>query len=82
VEGRAEVSDIYGDRADFRKRQPGDPGKAPRRSRIIVHGDPTVPVAGSRTMVAKLKELGIDHSASKSPVDCTATWSVRTWRRS
>ena len=36
---------------------------------IIVHGDadPTVPVAGSRTMVAKLKELGIDHKYIEVP---------------
>ena len=36
---------------------------------IIVHGDadPTVPVSGSRTMVAKLKELGIEHKYIEVP---------------
>ena len=36
---------------------------------IIVHGDadPTVPVTGSRTMVAKLKELGIEHKYIEVP---------------
>ena len=36
---------------------------------IIVHGDadPTVPVGGSRTMVAKLKELGIEHKYIEVP---------------
>jgi predicted peptidase len=30
---------------------------------FVVHGDadPTVPVAGSRTMVAEMKRLGVDH---------------------
>jgi poly(3-hydroxybutyrate) depolymerase len=36
---------------------------------IIVHGDadPTVAVAGSRTMVAKLKELGVEHRYIEVP---------------
>ena len=36
---------------------------------IIVHGDadPTVSVSGSRTMVAKLKELGIEHKYIEVP---------------
>jgi poly(3-hydroxybutyrate) depolymerase len=36
---------------------------------IIVHGDadPTVNVAGSRTMVAKLKELGVEHKYIEVP---------------
>jgi poly(3-hydroxybutyrate) depolymerase len=36
---------------------------------IIVHGDadPTVPVAGSRNMVAKLKELGTEHTYIEVP---------------
>jgi poly(3-hydroxybutyrate) depolymerase len=36
---------------------------------IIVHGDadPTVPVAGSRNMVAKLKELGTEHKYIEVP---------------
>jgi poly(3-hydroxybutyrate) depolymerase len=36
---------------------------------IIVHGDadPTVAVAGSRTMVAKLKELGVEHKYIEVP---------------
>jgi len=36
---------------------------------IIVHGDadPTVPVSGSRTMVAKLKELGVEHKYIEVP---------------
>jgi poly(3-hydroxybutyrate) depolymerase len=36
---------------------------------IIVHGDadPTVPVTGSRTMVAKLKELGVEHQYVEVP---------------
>jgi poly(3-hydroxybutyrate) depolymerase len=36
---------------------------------IIVHGDndPTVPVTGSRTMVAKMKELGIEHRYIEVP---------------
>jgi len=36
---------------------------------IIVHGDadPTVNVAGSRTMVAKLKELGVEHRYIEVP---------------
>ena len=36
---------------------------------IIVHGDadPTVPVAGSRAMVAKLKELGTEHKYIEVP---------------
>jgi len=36
---------------------------------IIVHGDadPTVPVAGSRNMVAKLKALGTEHTYIEVP---------------
>jgi poly(3-hydroxybutyrate) depolymerase len=36
---------------------------------IIIHGDadPTVPVNGSRTMVAKLKELGVEHKYIEVP---------------
>jgi len=36
---------------------------------IVVHGDndPTVPVNGSRTMVAKLKELGVDYKYIEVP---------------
>ena len=36
---------------------------------IVVHGDadPTVPVTGSRTMVAKLKELGVEHKYVEVP---------------
>jgi poly(3-hydroxybutyrate) depolymerase len=36
---------------------------------IIVHGDadPTVPVSGSRTMVAKLKALGVEHTYIEVP---------------
>jgi len=36
---------------------------------IIVHGDadPTVNVSGSRTMVAKLKELGVEHKYIEVP---------------
>jgi predicted peptidase len=36
---------------------------------IVVHGDndPTVPVNGSRTMVAKLKELGVEHRYIEVP---------------
>ena len=36
---------------------------------IVVHGDndPTVNVAGSRTMVAKLKELGVEHTYIEVP---------------
>jgi poly(3-hydroxybutyrate) depolymerase len=36
---------------------------------IVVHGDadPTVPVTGSRNMVAKLKELGIEHKYIEVP---------------
>ena len=36
---------------------------------IIVHGDadPTVPVSGSRAMVAKLKELGVEHKYIEVP---------------
>ena len=36
---------------------------------IIVHGDadPTVPVTGSRTMVATLKELGVEHKYIEVP---------------
>ena len=36
---------------------------------IIVHGDadPTVSVSGSRTMVAKLKELGVEHKYIEVP---------------
>jgi poly(3-hydroxybutyrate) depolymerase len=36
---------------------------------IVVHGDadPTVPVSGSRTMVAKLKELGVDYKYIEVP---------------
>jgi len=36
---------------------------------IIVHGDadPTVPVGGSRTMVAKLRELGVEHKYVEVP---------------
>ena len=36
---------------------------------IVVHGDadPTVPVTGSRAMVAKLKELGVEHTYVEVP---------------
>ena len=36
---------------------------------IVVHGDadPTVNVAGSRTMVAKLKEMGTEHKYIEVP---------------
>jgi predicted peptidase len=36
---------------------------------IVVHGDadPTVPVTGSRNMVAKLKELGVEHKYIEVP---------------
>jgi poly(3-hydroxybutyrate) depolymerase len=44
----------------------GNPQSVERMRHIpqfVVHGDadPTVPVAGSRTMVAELKKLGVDH---------------------
>ena len=50
---------------------------------VVVHGDndPTVSVNGSRTMVAKLKELGTEHRYIEVRADCTVTSSRRTSRR-
>ena len=44
-------------------------GKIRNVPEIIVHGDndPTVNVSGSRTMVARLKELGVEHKYIEVP---------------